>query len=385
MTSTPKWPNFQGTVREEASIVNPDYLYQIKRLKDHIKANPTDFSNYVSAISSLFPASGGSLDQRLYWTIEFSDIIFDHPLAFEQESLNLCIVFKSCKFKEIKKIGFPPIVFEDCEIETLEIDQGAQNLHVVGKGIKILNFKSFRHSVASHMTFKNLRVEKCIGPSSKLARVLFENVIFNEFNLNKSELTKVKFIDVSFVQAPDFIAANIDKSVVFVRSKFLDFSFDAPVYYRELRKLTHTNNDEEMANLFGALEIKARYRNTELRDDAFDKLVGLCYSLINDFGINIFKPLKNLVGLFCLSYITFFVIFNRSVQLVDVFWSNIDFLSPLKISFLSCLGPLRLLSKFENVSLGSFKLELIFWLFTLISTLLWYFLIVGVRKRYKVM
>ncbi|WP_413612427.1 hypothetical protein [Bdellovibrio sp. HCB-110] len=297
------------------------------------------------------------------------------------------VAFKNCTFDgHVEVNNFSSAKFENCEIDSFYIGTSYSNIVVVGGTIRILDTQE---SGGAHCIFQNVKIEK-FYPSRNLNKIAFKKCIFEDaIEMRPSsavnQFTLVVFEKSIFRCSPNFLKSSFAKDVVFVRCTFEVLTEFAAVYYRDLKQKAVDNHDEFSSTHFASLEMKSKHTDLEFGSEYF---LSAGYKLLNDYGLDPFRP----VWILFWQGIAAFLVWGLAVA-----WTGSAFVSgseraPLLsegwqlvyLTFLSVLGPLRLFGTFDLVKLETFSSQVILWFFTAMASLLWFFIILAVRRRFKV-
>lgn len=342
----------------------------------------------------------GAISKKLtkHFEIVFPKIDIKDKFSYGDDYKNICPIFVNSSFEQIEKNSIHPIKFFNCEITraftakskiiNCEFNQSKIEFFLMSGDWATSGLAYFKEceigmiTVSENLLIRNLRIEKC-----KIDYATF----------GKNQLDNVEFVEVEFIKAPGFIDSTITKSVTFHNCIFNDNDVSAIPKYRELRHLIQKNNDEVTAAEFGALERRAKHKillgtkRPLFSSHWWDGIVSSFYGVINDFGLNTYKPLKILFINWYLSFWLFFLFAQSDLIYATNGSSNLgNFgkeLNPYWQSFLiaslSNSGPLRVLGKFDGLYPTIFFGEVAYWVVSVFSSLIWFFLIIGIRNRYK--
>lgn len=310
-------------------------------------------------------------------TIEFKTISYidlNHnniPEYFRYESK---IQFRNCKITSLSLQARGKFEFIDCEIKTCVLQSILPLDSVIFVDCCFNEVICISHnSFSKYNNCKFNVVTLDIGPHPNLHSEFyfceFRNGIFpkgvnqiNYFNLIGCEiqsidgLASVQFQNDTAIEQCQF---NINES---------------PVSFRKLKKSFADLKNDHTSDLFGFYELKSLYIKQPLFDSnnlyqsISDKFIGTIYLLINNFGLNPYRPFNYIM---CISFLIFIFDFvNSGFKTLNYHNTFVFFFSPF--SFFN-----------KRIQFDcSYNIYLSF-LLMLLSGLLWFFLILGIRKRFK--
>lgn len=303
------------------------------------------------------------------------------------------IHIKSCNVNEIyvEKCSFSLIdIFNtgdesDIIVESADealfynFDRRKYNVIIEGKYIKLLNFTS--------SDFDN---------GIFLEKLSVENSIFNNSQFNDCTIFK----EVNFLRSPKFHNVKLHQDTDFNNCNFCDTnSSDAWRNYRTLKLKMQELGSEHEAHNFHSLELQSRYNtvlpkwSNILSKDYLEKVCAFLMELFTDFNRDLWLPMLwlLLIGLIGLLY---YLSFN-AVECVSNIVQEADWLrnmcAPDKENLRSALyslqqtlGPIGVLIQkdvFVTKTLGQKFFQIFHFLF---STLMLFFLLFGIRRRFKI-
>ena len=170
-----------------------------------------------------------------------------------------------------------------------------------------------------------------------------------------------------------------------------DLNHDASHNYRELRQLAQKNLSDDEVQKFRAMELESRLNTQTAKDETF---FSRCYKQINNYGLSLWKPLSWLGGIVVISFLSYWLIwemFFTTIQQTEVLGKNSYIFYP---AFLPN-GLQYSISSALKSTLGVFIIALespqhpwpaniLHALFVIISSVLWFFFIFGIRRRFKI-
>lgn len=263
----------------------------------------------------------------------------------------------------------------------------------------------YRSRFVSDVTFKDC----------KLLHANFDSVTFDKeahwidcvfngiANFNNAEFHSTTRFESTFTKSPRFHNTKIHSDTYFPpRSNFQDVSgFEAAKNYRRLKKICSELESDYESMAFHALELKSNrsFRKTGGHEDRWESIFSVLYEIVNDYGLNLVRPLVLILLaffiLFVLSTGTSILTQHSPVKLAsnvdDAYWLNNTFIhSPhwhtLTLQFFgsmrAALGPFGLV--LPKVIYTTWYLELLNFSVTILSSLMWFFFIFGIRRRFKI-
>ncbi|MAF30966.1 MAG: hypothetical protein CMF60_02030 [Magnetococcales bacterium] len=246
--------------------------------------------------------------------------------------------------------------------------------------------------------------KKCID-NFKFKSIIFEKLSFQ----NCKPKSSLYFEDCTFNQAPNFLNTEIPDNTIFQNCEFNDTSSDNSILlYRDLRIKTHAIGDEHQASVFQALEFESRYHTVLKNKSLWDKEYGLekasswCLKHIHNYGRDLIQPFKLLGKLTVASFLIYLflgfffdegiscsgVINNKDLNYFDNTWvlttCNNSFTASLTYALGYALGPIGLIVKNGILTPANNFIKLIEVIQFTLSSLLWFFIITSIRRRFKV-
>ena len=144
------------------------------------------------------------------------------------------------------------------------------------------------------------------------------------------------------------------------------------------------NQDESGVVQFSGLELKAKHEQIKLSNSLPDKIASYSYLIINNFGLNIYRPLYLLLVQCNVTFYIFLWMAKEDYLYLKPPKLGGPYQQALMLSFLGALGPFRLFAKFDSFIPTTIAGILFLFILMILSSLLWYFIITGIRKRFKV-
>lgn len=342
------------------------------KLNAHLKERQIfDLVVPISNITRTKPlAFSGEYSFRFKFTsCKFTDVFFTH-------SIHPGIFFEKCDFKSIRVETKPKVlVFDRCNIERLEIIKGN---HSYVPFLQLIRCPKVTEARLDDLEFASVSVvESDIGDFS--AR-------------NSTFLGTSDFVKNNFRKAPEFYRATLHPMTTFHRSEFFDTTEGSAPRYRQLKVLMDQAKNEVEESVFGALELECRYKGLDWKRDRIEKFLSLWYSWLNDYGRSPFKPGLWILGQFVVAFFIHYAfervssgwLFHADIATTPIEYRLSEPLpKSLWTAFVGVLGPLRLLGSLNIVPPSSISGILVSWMEVLFSTLFWFLLIAGIRRRFR--
>ena len=250
--------------------------------------------------------------------------------------------------------------------------------------IKICNLnKKEKNQNTCELIAKNLKdVRQLEFAHAKLGHCNFDSTIFEGYT---------SFQDVEFNNAPSFFASKFYSNTQFLSSKFKDFSNESIHKYRHLKNEMGKFNNLHDENYFAGLEMKARGKNLSLYYDFFEKLCSIAAWVLNDYGISLFRPFCWLISIWIFGtwYFEFDVNFTLSqINKIEPVWHKEVRQSPIIFksmffSLINALGPVRIFIDEPIFVSKNISTQIIVFLINILSSVLWYLGITGIKKRFR--
>lgn len=313
--------------------------------------------------------------------VVFRDLKVTMPLVLNFDTLRIRVIFENCTFSSIGKECPWKYKFVNCHLEHLHINIDVANMEFVNSNVRTVVFSMN----SSHLVFEGGEVERFFGTVNLNYFFLF-SVKLNHFDCSNTSQSYSAYCDVIFKAAPNFFGAKIDKSTIFYGCTFLDFGITSANYYRELRHILNSNGDEFGALQFSSLELQSKHDFlSRIKKFSLDWWVSLSYKHLNKFGFDTYRPLNFVAAQFVFSIGVFLIMAKYNLlYLAGHIGHDIGvYIQAILLAFSSSLGPLRILGSIQGLTPTTLAGELVFWAFNVSSTLLWFFLVLGIRKKYK--
>jgi hypothetical protein len=325
-----------------------------------------------------------ALENQGYRELEFENITFNYEVSFrvDSEDPEYNILFKKCVFKKVNiftpsgaiKQSAIKINFLHSKISDFYIDVAClsslffetaviENIHA--KNVQFINVTSFKNCT--------------LGTQNKDA-VTFKN---SEFK------TSLLFKDCNFSSAPDFHGARLHEDTKLVRCNFKDYSEYAEGSYRLLRKFFETREDNLTAKQLHYHELKSASKNSSMAlwDE---KVISFFYWAFSFYGTSFFMPILWLLTLFSIG-------FYINTELLGIYceshtgspkWvqnsictSSVN--TALYLSLQASLGPIGLILTEKSIGFVNFLGNILHFLHSVLSSIIWFLLIMSIRRRFK--
>lgn len=241
-------------------------------------------------------------------------------------------------------------------------------------------------------TLKKAEINFLEVTNTKNLRVINSTIINCKFN--HQDKTKLRFDEVTFINPPLF--ANhfeFSEDIYFVNCNFKSTSFENESQYNYLKNKFSNLKKGNEETMFASYEMECHLKH---RTRKRDKIFGYLYLFFNNMGRSIWRPILILLALnlilslldykFSLSGLNF--IDYEPWQLIDLlgedfymykphYWHNITSI------FINSLGPLKFLPKMDLFIPFGYLSRIIYFFHGVVSTLLLYLFISGIKKRFQ--
>lgn len=346
--------------------------------------------------------------------ITFQDNLFHGEIIEEfwsGQHYRTKLTFNNCKFTGRFEIhGYEDISFVDCEFEDLLIEglKGARSLTslISIKNKKKSKINMFEFSGAIFVEIENYDLNILAVDSKKsvfeglyilnskidvFATASMQDKVRYKENAFEglTKMDQVTFALCEFNLITGFNLLSFGQKIEFDSCKFKNISGYSHSTFRHLKSVSLAVHNEFLSNMFAGYELKSKFKMSEKIEGSAEYLLNVSYEFLNDFGLDRYRPLSHLINFSMLVSLINYVIslaiyFFQNMTIEGFDWCNgLGLL--LHNFFVLFSGPFRLLVdgfKLEFVTyLGNPVLRL---LLTAISGLLWFFLILGIRKRFKI-
>ncbi len=235
--------------------------------------------------------------------------------------------------------------------------------------------------------------------------VIFDNWEFGQTDFsNTNFLNALSFKKCTFKDAPNFLGSTFHASTLFEDScKYHDTtSKDSLLRYRYLKSQMHEIGDDHQASVFQALEFESRYHTVLKNKSLWDKEYGLekasswILKHVHDYGRDLKHPFMWIIafGIFFWSiYISFDGYTCSGVEHLEGWLKSSceitgktrqNLLLNWYSSWVNMTGPIGILYKNGIITPTNGWIKLTESIQMVISSLLWFFIITSIRRRFKV-
>ena len=322
---------------------------------------------------------------------------------FRNVILNFDHNIKSCKIKSLNKetdsIGIDIKNFYDQEdqknktiyfskIEDQKLTIKSTSNHLVISGEKTcksqLNLAVNTLSNQSKITIKNMNIQSFQhGSSSSNSRI-------NELKIQGARVTKKIVIPPFrnlilksvYFKYPFKLDDNADPLEVIDQIYIENINFECGKNqdgeFNKIKQLMKKLGYDNYAIDFNAFANKSRYKNLSWRSTT-EKALLWFYGVVSDCGLNIRRMFISLGGLFAVFYLVYFLGFYYNYETAqDVYGIEVE---SFKQSVVNSLGAFKILFKYES-SLTTFCFNIISFVHTSLSSIIWYLIIIWMKKRF---
>lgn len=281
------------------------------------------------------------------------------------------------------------------------------SLHVNAVGIDVHKVKIFSFLIRRRHDLVDLKMIDCEVDNLTLSKTKFNvNSCINDTIIGESKFENCSFegyfsfINNTFIKAPNFSFEKEQKypnNIIFQRCTFEDYSEDAAGRYRLLKDVMASANNEQEETRFAGLEMRSRDKTLSWKPkDFFEKICSMFALLFNNYGMSISRPLFVLF-LLVISGTAIFCNFpvlitkNPSINVNEIkgtwayaiYNSDIILVKSTYYSMINCLGPINFFLNENLITAINIWGQSIAVFQGIISSILWYLLIVGVKKRFR--
>ncbi len=317
------------------------------------------------------------------------------------------------------------VVFEDCTFnEELTVQTNIEKVSFLNCTIKNLHLSSvnmgslvkFDNDSDEDRTEKDIKLtvlpsgpgKVVVGAGSWSIEVQDAEVstnIKNEFEFNGTRFIKFKIQKHSFsnklqlshcrfVSSPEFHDVELYHLTRFDDCVFEELSPVSERNYGQLKHMMAETKNKPMEELFAAYELESRLSYiTFWSSNWFEKCIGWCHMALTDLGRNLTWPVYWLLGIGAAFTLILYV--RLGVWGDEIIgplqggpaWSEVamsweTYCKAIYISFIGSLGPLRLLAPMNPFESKTWVQATIGFVHIMSSSLLWFFIIINVRKRF---
>ncbi|MBL7557630.1 MAG: DUF4097 family beta strand repeat protein [Bdellovibrionaceae bacterium] len=327
-----------------------------------------DFSTALNDLISRVKTKEGNNDAA--FTMEIKNSPFSN-FALDFGATNVTITFNKCSSNYLSiENQNGNVCFLDCLFsEYIQVNKSHGSVVFAGGSTSVFRVKSKNYLRIEKVKFQNLELSFSSGSISGIdiidcnfdlafthsdkSGVVLNNSTFENCKINKIYLNA----DFEFGYRVEFIKCN-----------FQILNSDYETIYRKFKKDFSNHRNENLFNFFGSLELMCHHDELSKNKKDFNFILSSMYQWLNNFGEAPYRPFKHLAW-FSLPAFTFSLGFNCNIVMAFHDW------------FLFLLGPFRLLAKD-----ASFHVNNILYVapFSILSSIFWFFLILGIRKKFKI-
>ncbi|WP_374029686.1 hypothetical protein [Bdellovibrio bacteriovorus] len=248
----------------------------------------------------------------------------------------------------------------------------------------------------SSLHLKSVKLERLTMTNLKISgRTRVHSCTIGDFNANYAQfLEQTSFDDTKFLKAPHFFESKLFPDTNFRGSDFKGVDAAAEGRFRKLKHHMKTIENDRDEAVFSSLELHSRTKGLKWTNHFEEKVLGYAYLMANKFGRSIILPGVWLLLLFALGTVVYlqpnaisFSPPSLSHPLFDSWYFDVQSMCPglqaALFSFFNSLGPVRLLTGLNIFIPGSFEIVAFSWFQLVLSSILWYLFIVGIRRRFR--
>lgn len=279
--------------------------------------------------------------------IEFNKVHVSEALVLDQSPAK--VAFKNCIIPYLNASAGrnSNIEFIHCKLSVLQINQPC-NLKISDNVDSVyVRFDSMNSAFYGFSFFNS-------------------TVLFGDIDENEKRVDSIYFYNCRIGFTEKIKSFNFKYDVNFIDCEYIMLEKNLEPVFRKIKKDFYNNGNDLAGNVFSALEMKCHHLRLTFKNNFADKFIGTLYQGLNDFGLSPYRPLLWLIG-----FGTIVFVLNHFIT-PSVAQNNFEV-------FLS--GPFKLLSKDLNyLNVSGIKQMLL----NVLSGLMWFFIILGVRKRFKI-
>lgn len=322
-----------------------------------------------------------------FWiVIDGKTFDFDIKLDASQLPRSVIIQFKNCTFRKLFcPIGFRAVVTSNCIFNEFELSAlPFQSCNVYEGSIEHLFTP--KDSSSGGAKFADLNIKKFTIYNS-IFEVFFPRVIFERIKTiswsKDVTLKAVRFNECTFDCLPDFLECSFKKDVEFKDCIFMADKSNAAVFYRDLKHKMSDNKNDFAAAFFSGKELRCTHDEIRL---IREKVLSWGYRILSNYGLAPYRPMIYLFVLTVGSYwcwkfsIELFGLFKMKEHAIPLDAND----QAMYLAAISMLGPWRVLGTFDLLIINTPWPQMILWFFTSVSSLLWFFFLLAIRRRFKV-
>lgn len=364
------------------------------------KAFEKEFNKLQGAFRNKLNFSNFTKQINVY--ASFKKCTFEMININSSNKININCEFENCIIDNIKITSYPlsqviqhslrqrgnNIVFSSCEIKEIHIHRNSEGsvytrLSIINNSkVKYIDFSG------SEFIYEVIFLQSVLGVKSDPAALNFSGSAYGG---------KLLFDGVIFESVPAFQNSNVHHHTDFVNCKFEDYSAIAHKNFQNLKYHFQSFGDHYKAMYFHSKELEARSVSIlpapNLLGKEADSLEALLLLFLKGLSSYNRDMRKSLIWLFivfiiwsCFYYLmSGLVIYNEGEDIP--LWleaaKDSDLRKALWFSLKQTLGPLSLLLDMKFITAKTGIIKLISMLQFILSTILWFLLIVQVRARFR--
>lgn len=277
---------------------------------------------------------------------------------------------KNCTINRLIINSENEILLRNCKLNKIEIKNRSEDAELIAMhncvGILSNGFELGLEG-CSNAAFDNCKIAELILKNTTISAALFDGCRVEEVSItgpNNVVLDVLGFDKTTFGRVGHLGKAKIGNDTLFENCIFENMD---TAFFRNMKKQYSDLGNDIQSDYFAAYELKSKYHHTKFKNDPINTVLGAIYLAINNFGLNPYRPISYLILVSIL-----IPLFNQCSGLM---------LLP-KDAFVFLIGPFKLLNEQLrfNKEVGTYTSFLL----SLLSSIFWFFLIIGVRKRFKI-
>jgi uncharacterized protein YjbI with pentapeptide repeats len=346
-------------------------------------------------------------DEQRPFTSTFAETTFHIPTRFDQASFQSAVTFQKSKFMaglSLHGSFVEPASFSEAELRGPAEFNGATSSSITFEKATAASLHFEGYKFLGETTFSNLRCDSLNLTHAVFAKALnCDHAVLGTLVCNNVTFkSRTDFSHSRFTSAPQFHGATFFQNTYFHSADFQDVSADAEGAYRTLKQAMADLDNNYAEMLFGAFELDCRRKRLEWRRDFWEKLISLLYWATNSYGRRFMLPLAWLFVLLSIGAVAYSlhesIVPDPALSLETLNRLEGTWMQPaitdqwqgcyisargLYFSVFNTLGPLRLLSTYSVLTARTPFTQLASLGQLILATILWYVLIVGIRRRFK--
>ena len=295
------------------------------------------------------------LEKMKFINFDLSEIFVNSNTTYFK---NAEVVFENCLIEKITYLGLA-----DSTIWFVELDKEKLCNIDIKDGV----------SLGSALFFEGGNLKFKYNKKAFLAGSLeFTKSVFISFEFSGSFTGSLEIRDCIFEGAPNFNVLEVSQQFSIEGNHFKDHNAQSIHLYRKLKKLLQENSDTTQANTLFSHELQCRLAGQSWSRNFPEKLVGFFYWIFSNYGLSIAVPLILLI----ISSATFALvdslyIFNK-VDSFSLYFGH------------HFIGPFSLVTDHFDVTYTTIASQYYRFFSGLWISLSYFFLVFGVRKRFKI-